>query len=540
MLSFLSQVWTIARHSIIQAIRMRTVAVLLVFLLVITVSLPFVLKGDSTFTGQVRLVITYTLFVISFLLSVLTVFLSSMTLNAEIRNQHMFLMDPKPINRGTVLLGKWVGVMVINVALLALMLGSTYGFVRWLYWRYEKAVDREVVAVTESIASARTESARQQRQQYLVALVGQMNTTETLVLTANSYAKPPLPDLTGEVEKIIAEKKAAGEMPQEHSEDWVRQELREELAKGAWRVEPYSKHVWKITGLPVATGADALGDPVKRLMEAQKKGAGALEAEVAAIRVEARKMSRLVIEFRHHGEKSSTPNYELPGVFVVNPDSQPTLRYEGEFKLGSPHKFTIPGTMAKADGSLEIGYANLDFAVSEDGRQIAKGTPARFPFEDGLRVLYPSSTLAWNFARSGLVILMKLAFLATVGLAASSILSFPVAVMVTFVVLLASQTSQFFIEEMITGVRVFGEIAPPWTPTAPLDKVIRDFLRYFLLIWPPFARFGTVDQLASGELISGGLMLSAFLHLFLRGLLVALFGWYLFHRRELAALTSST
>src|SRR5208283_4797287 len=82
--------------------------------------------------GQLRLVITYSVMLITFLLGVLTLFLSAITLNTEIKNQHIYLLDPKPISRGTLLLGKWCGVMLVNLILLTVMLGATYGFLKYL------------------------------------------------------------------------------------------------------------------------------------------------------------------------------------------------------------------------------------------------------------------------------------------------------------------------------------------------------------------------------------------------------------------------
>ena len=127
----IKQIWTIARQSVLQAIRMKIVLILIAFLVVLVPALPLLLKSDNTHEGQIRMMITYSVYLTSFFLSVLTLFLSCVTLNIEIKHQHMFLLDPKPISRGTLLVGKWVGVMLINAVLLVAMLGVTYGLVRY-------------------------------------------------------------------------------------------------------------------------------------------------------------------------------------------------------------------------------------------------------------------------------------------------------------------------------------------------------------------------------------------------------------------------
>ena len=122
----LKQVWTIARHSILQALRMKVALVLVGFMVVLLVVMPYVLKSDQTHEGQAKIFITYSMYLISFVLSVLTLLLSTAALWMEVKGRQILMLDTKPISRGTLLLGKWAGVMLINVVLVVVMFTTTY------------------------------------------------------------------------------------------------------------------------------------------------------------------------------------------------------------------------------------------------------------------------------------------------------------------------------------------------------------------------------------------------------------------------------
>ena len=221
----LHQVWTIARQSLVQAFRMKVAVVLIVFMMIMVPSLPFLLKSDNTHEGLLRMVITYSVYLITFLLGVLTLFLSAITLNTEIKNQHIFLLDPKPVSRGTLLLVKWCGVMLINFILLAIMLGATYGFVKYLGRRMQGESQQGNDIVQWEILSARR------------------------------LARPPLPPLDDWVQKEVKDIVEKGEVPEGKSIPWVERMVRERLSKAAWIVPPGGVMQWTVSGIPKYNGA---------------------------------------------------------------------------------------------------------------------------------------------------------------------------------------------------------------------------------------------------------------------------------------------
>jgi hypothetical protein len=159
-----------------------------------------------------------------------------------------------------------------------------------------------------------------------------------------------------------------------------------------------------------------------------------------------------------------------------------------------------------------------------------------------MQVLYPAATMGENFIRAGLMMLLRLAFIAMVGIFASTFLSFPVAVLLVLVIFSVGHLSNFIFTELLPKMFVFQDVmGPPGTPIHPLDTLLRNVLAYFFWLFPNFSPYDIVPNLTDGHIIEGRALLSCFLWLpFLRGGVLALAGWYIFRRRELAALTATS
>jgi hypothetical protein len=474
----LYQVWTIARHSLVQAMRMKVAIVLVVFTLIMVVALPLLLQQPGeTHEDHLRMVITYPIYLITFLLGILTLFLSTMTLSTEIKNQHIFLLDPKPVSRGTLLIGKWCGVMLINLILLTVMLGATYGFVKYL---------------------GRKGQGESQQGYDLV---------KWEVLSARRVAQPPLPPLDEWVKTEVNNIVAKGEVPEGKSLQWVEQQVRARLSKAAWVVPPGGVMTWTVKDLPKSLS--------------KSKGA-------------------VVIRFRHFADAGSSETL-LPGKFIVNEHGQPYSTREDAFSVEKSHFFGVPAEEVKPDGTLEISYQNT-YAPPQEDKEAPPVIRAMFPFEDGIQVLYPAATFGENVIRAGAVIFMRLAFVAMVGIWASTFLSFPVAVLLSLVVFMVGYFADFILNDLVGQMIVFGtSMAPPWMPANPVDNLIRNVFASILMLFPNFAKFDVVTNLSEGMLISMASVFDCFLWLVLiRGGVLTLTGWLIFKRRELAAATTAT
>lgn len=113
------------------AFRFRLFLVLAILLLAAVVGLPLLIKDDGTARGFTQILLTYTLSTITALLGLSTLWLACGTLARDIEECQMQVVAVKPIARWQIWLGKWVGIMSLNAALLAIAGGSVYGLLQW-------------------------------------------------------------------------------------------------------------------------------------------------------------------------------------------------------------------------------------------------------------------------------------------------------------------------------------------------------------------------------------------------------------------------
>src|SRR5437762_10416908 len=102
------------------AFRFRLFLVLAVLLLASVVGLPLLIKDDGTASGFTQILVTYTLSTVTALLGLSTLWLSCGTLARDIEECQIQVVAVKPIARLQIWLGKWLGLISLNGALLAI------------------------------------------------------------------------------------------------------------------------------------------------------------------------------------------------------------------------------------------------------------------------------------------------------------------------------------------------------------------------------------------------------------------------------------
>src|SRR5437762_6661649 len=133
------------------AFRFRLFLVIAVLLLASVVGLPLLIKDDGTARGFTQILLTYTLTTISALLGTSTLWLACGTLARDIEDCQMQVVVVKPIARWQIWLGKWLGLMSLNAALLALSGASVYGLLQWRAARLP--VDQQQVLRSEVLVA---------------------------------------------------------------------------------------------------------------------------------------------------------------------------------------------------------------------------------------------------------------------------------------------------------------------------------------------------------------------------------------------------
>ena len=150
----MKRVLAIARLTFWEGIRMKIVLVFVLILAFIVLRLPFALRGDETLAGRLQTFLSYSLGALSVFMSLATVFLSCSTLTKDIQERSIHLVVTKPVSRFQILLGKWIGVNLLNLLMILLSGLVIYGFAIFIKTRPEQFL-RDRVKIDDTIWTAR-------------------------------------------------------------------------------------------------------------------------------------------------------------------------------------------------------------------------------------------------------------------------------------------------------------------------------------------------------------------------------------------------
>jgi len=120
-------IWAVAKNTIAQAVRMKVAAVVFLLLLILLPIMSVILSGDGTLVGKLQSFSSYGISLVSFLLSLLTVIVSCYTLSTDLQRRTLDLVLTKPIARYQIVLGKFLGVALLNLFLLVGFACIVYG-----------------------------------------------------------------------------------------------------------------------------------------------------------------------------------------------------------------------------------------------------------------------------------------------------------------------------------------------------------------------------------------------------------------------------
>jgi ABC-type transport system involved in multi-copper enzyme maturation permease subunit len=224
--------------------------------------------------------------------------------------------------------------------------------------------------------------------------------------------------------------------------------------------------------------------------------------------------------------QTANPNTETlyDTLWRVGPLNSPRQREMKEtFPADSFQVFSLPPNMLDDQGHLWIEVGNPN------------DVNLTFPLEEGIELLYPESTFGINFMRGLMIIFCWLALLASIGLAAASSFSFPVAAFVSLSVLFIGLSSGTVTTVVEQGTIVGYDAAKGGYGHTLVDIVVVPLFQGMLKIINMVQGFSPIDSLSSGRSIRWGQLGLAVLQIIVvLGGFFCLVGIYLFHRRELA------
>ncbi len=221
----MKRTWAVARQTIREGIRMK-IAVVFILILAILLLWLFTVTGDGvTLKSRIQMFLSWSVWVVMFLLSMLTIFLACWALSNEVRENYIQLVAVKPIPRWQFVLGKWLGIFVLNAVLLTASGVVIYGFARYL-----------------STLPAASETDR----------VG----VDQEVLAARAGVPLKCPDLTRQVEERIRQLRSEDRLRPGEDLDKKRTEIRLELEIAYYSVPPDGFRVYLFKDLLVDRSPD--------------------------------------------------------------------------------------------------------------------------------------------------------------------------------------------------------------------------------------------------------------------------------------------
>jgi hypothetical protein len=242
------------------ALRFRLFLVIAVLLLVAVVGLPILIKDDGTARGFTQIVLTYTLSAITTLLGFSTLWLSCGTLARDIEECQMQVVVSKPIARWQIWLGKWLGIVSLNAALLALSGACVYGLLQWRATRLpanEQEVLRNEVLIArgsmkppdvqEEIRSNATQILQERLKQSPVAKadLGEVERQIIEQVKAEYELVPPGYSRTWQI-NFGRKAKSAGDQPLQLRVKFNTADRSTGPCLGTWQVGvPESKKIWQ-------------------------------------------------------------------------------------------------------------------------------------------------------------------------------------------------------------------------------------------------------------------------------------------------------
>lgn len=390
-------VFAIARTVLAEAVRMKISLVFIVMLILFLAVLPGFLDADQPLRYRVQSFLQYSVGGSFWVLALMTVFFSAGTVAFEQRDRIIWQTMAKPVRPWEYLLGKWLGVVTLN----AVLLGVT-GLGAFLF--------------TEHM---RTLTAQGESRPYVNADGSADPTTDRLllqsqVLVARAGAEPDVPpvprdELVAETERVIAAAKerdatlAADPRRLEQLTIDTYQERYKEWRTQLRTIEPGRSAAFVFSGL---SRSAAEGRPLTLRYKLQA------------------------------GTNNPTELYRL--TFRVSGVVLPPVQASLSTVLTLP----LRATAIEPDGKLTVEIFNGDPFTGQTNR-----FSMTFPPGD-LEVLYVAGGYEINFVRVMSVLWIKLAFLAAVGIAAATFLSFPVACLLALLVLFSAETANFLMQSL--------------------------------------------------------------------------------------------
>jgi ABC-type transport system involved in multi-copper enzyme maturation permease subunit len=361
--------------------------VFIVLILILLPLLPIGLDPETPLRFRIQTFISRSLGFTFYLAACMTLFLSCATVAFEIRDRQIWQLMTKPMNRLSYLLGKWLGVITVNLIILVIAAVSSFTFIQYL---------REQ-PVTATLAGQ--EDAQQVRDAVLTARLGRKPTYEVL----------DEQQLRARVDEVITrtpELAAMEEIPLMERR-MLRQRIEMAYAASQRTIAPRG---------------------------------GARDYLFQGLAPARERQSALTLHYRFHIMRDDE-HQTFPAVFIFNRDMSQSI--SRTYVPTVTHTLSIPPSLIREDGTLMVTVVNI-FEPPPDTY-----TAGGLNFEEAdFELLYKVGSFEANFFRAVFVDWVKLSFLAMLGICCATFLNFPVACLTSFTVFIAGTIGPFLAESL--------------------------------------------------------------------------------------------
>lgn len=439
----------LARGVMLEASRTRLSLTFVTLLLLILPLIPVLLDPESPLRHQVQTLLSRSLGSTFIIAAFLTVFLGCGTVAFEIRDRQIWQVLTKPVSRFGYLLGKWIGIISLNLVILAIA-----GISIFMYLQYLR---------TAPVASG---------------IEGDLDrlAVEEEVLTARIDAQPIFDTLTNEQLSARVDQLIEAD-PELRNVEQIQVQLRKKL-----RQDIQEQFLALQRSIPPTQDGAAYSQTYQfeGLNHARKLG------------------TPLAFKYRFH-IGSSDEHETFKAGLIYNDD--PSTRHVVTYVPTMTHVTMIPAYMINDKGVLRITIYNL----YEPPPQYPGLGTMHFD-KGGIELLYRAGDFEGNFLRAIIVLWVKLAFLAALALCASTFLSFPVACMASLTIFACGTLAPFLSDSLLayapppTSAVDFKNIAQilQWA----FENTVRGIASSMVFLLDGFGSQRPTDQLVEGTLVS--------------------------------------
>ena len=524
-----------ARTTVAEGIRTKVVAGFVLIVLITVPCLYLLAEGDGTIKGRVQMFMNYSLGLPSFFLGILTILFSCRSLSNEIVSHQIFGIASKPVPRWQIVVGKWLGVMSIDVVLLGLVGLGTYVGTIVIVKQFENDLEHALIAdgglspqqsanavsalshvrgvgkkgIESPIIGAMAQATGMSPQQVADVLLKlsesmrvdlrRYDELRRQVLVARATVTPTIPEdkIAEEVERRFQSLKKEGNLP----ETMTAREAREQLA-----IEEFSKYC---TVPPMTTMEWSFQGP-----QPEKRS-----DFIMSLRFKIQ-VGATVPAFR-----DSITGYTLEkdtldciwGIGDPRTANAAVLEYPQPIRVFQETE--IPINCVEEDGTIYVAFFNRD----------PRNVEAVFDLPNALQVLYRVGSFELNVFQACLAILIYLTCLASFGVCLSAFFSSAGGSIILIIFALIWLCGGFIAE----SVAVTEEYAPQ---DPGLDWEVRKIMVDSLTEGLSFGDLSPRDDLMEGRVIGWPrLWTDCWRYALIKSGVALLIGVLVLRRRELAA-----